>query len=147
MSAPERIWAVGASWDWNADKDGEWCTQPRWHSTSGPVEYVRADLLAAKDAEIERLGAKLDEVIDLAARLLGTPCEQIRHAQELAAKDAEIERLQTWSEAIRASSAAVLFGMRNGEIATLTDMQADRVRDGLGWPNPRPVKGAKNPWS
>jgi hypothetical protein len=61
MSDHERIWLQNAN---DAGSEGRlWCQDKVWPDDSEdgePTEYVRADLLAAAEAEIERLRGQLE---------------------------------------------------------------------------------------
>jgi hypothetical protein len=58
------------------------------------------DAIAEKDERIAKLVTLLDAQ-------MGTPCEQIRHAQEVAERDEQIARLEADLRMVRAALAAI----------------------------------------
>jgi hypothetical protein len=81
--APERIWATGDT------KNGSWTFEPvpeKWGACA--AEYIRADIFAAKDAEIARLRDAICHAHDTLYEL--NPCNY-DHDEVCRVNDASVE--------------------------------------------------------
>ena len=79
MSMPEKIWA-------EAIDDPKYPTRPdrTWEPEAvGGTEYIRADLVAEKDAEIERLRKALDQMADINALSIVKTFDRGRWVEEI----------------------------------------------------------------